>query len=368
MHRGVRELIRWVEESGGHAGVDLRPPASSDDLSALEQQLGSPLPSDLRFFLARHNGGTLPSGQLLPAGIEAGTMFAALRELAEDAETDFLDPEGLLPFFRTAEESYLAFDRSAGPIPDTWPIVDFDPSSRRSLLVHRTFDGFCEKSLSDWTATDFHEDFTLDGYLRRGLRHLEVEPDVASAHATVAHALKRAGRPEGALSSYLRAARCVPTLPWCDWSAAKLAVLLHRVEDAFEALSRLCGPGPADAWTLRETSPGPVADLLVRFAAIDGDAQRALRLLEQLVEVVRGDDRDHVIAVRRALLAGEPVPRARLARSIAWPEDAEALRQACEAAYVAGEVREDDLLFDPVLEAHPDRRVLIDLLRIRREF
>lgn len=368
MHRGVRELIRWVEESGGQSGVDLRPPASNEDLSALERQLGSPLPSDLRFFLARHNGGILPTGQILPAGVDPGTMFAALRELADSLGENFLDPEVLLPFFRTAEDSFLAFDRSAGPIPDTWPIVDVDPESGKTLLVHRTFDGFCEKSLSDWTATDFHEDFTLDGYLRRGLRHAEVEPDVASAHATVAHALKRAGRPEGALSSYLRAARCVPTLPWCDWAAAKLAVLLGRVEEAFEALSRLCGRGPEGSWARRETTPGQVADLLARFAAQDADPQRALRLLEQLVEEAKGEERDHAIAVRRAVLTREPLPRPLLSRERSWPSDPEEVHRVAREAYVAGEIREDDLLFDPTLEAVAASRPFVDLLRIRREF
>ena len=38
-----------------------------------------------------------------------------------------VDPELLLPFHHTELGSYLAFDRSAAPISDTWPIVDFDP-------------------------------------------------------------------------------------------------------------------------------------------------------------------------------------------------------------------------------------------------
>ena len=57
----------------------------------------------------------------------------------------FLDPELLLPFHRTDTGSYLCFDRSAAPVSDTWPVVDFArpvamPTMRQRLAVVNTKD------------------------------------------------------------------------------------------------------------------------------------------------------------------------------------------------------------------------------------
>jgi hypothetical protein len=369
VHRGVREFVQWLEKNGDHPGVALSKSASTQELSSLEQQLGVPLPTDLRLVLTRFNGGALPSGTLLPAGVGPGTIEAEVRKFAEAQGADFLDPELSLPFCRTAEGSLLCFDRSAGPVSDTWPIIDHNPETGDTHLVHRTFDGWCSACVAEWGSPDFHDDFTLDKYLRMGARHVAVEPDVASAHATVAHAFKRAGNPELALDSYLEAARCVPSLPWCDWEALKLACLLGRTEEAMEAASRLGSPAPVARWSQRETNPAAVADLVARVAIQVEDETPWVQLLDRLLEQTGGDERAHVEEVRRCVVMGAPLPPVAQPRtSIPGAGDVEQWWEAVQQAYADGHLRDDDLLFDPQLQELARHKPLGDLLRIRREF
>ncbi|MFW6067751.1 MAG: SMI1/KNR4 family protein [Myxococcota bacterium] len=369
MHRGVRELVQWLEAHRDEPDVELARPAASSDLDAMEQQLGMPLPTDLRHVLTRFNGGTVPSGTILPAGVGPGTIEAEVRRFAEEVGADFLDPELLLPFHRTNEGSLLCFDRSAGPVSDTWPIVDYDEDTGDVRLVHRTFDGWCARCVAEWSAPDFREAFHLDKYLRMGARHVAVEPDVASAHATVAHAFKRAGKPELALDSYLEAARCVPSLPWCDWEALKIAALLGRTEEALEAASRLSGPAPEERWELRETTPGAVADLVGRMAQRAEDDTQWVQLLDRLIEQAEGEEKAHAAEVRRCVVVGEPLPPVMQPRqSLPAAPDVEQWWQAVQQAYLQGQVRDDDLLFDVQLQKLAEHKPLGDLLRIRREF
>lgn len=369
MHRGVREFIQWLEDNRDQPDVNLEKPASARVLDSMEQQLGVPLPSDLRHVLSRFNGGAVPSGALIPGGVGPGTIEAEVRRFAEEVGADFLDPELPLPFHRTDEGSLLCFDRSAGPVSDTWPIVDYDEETGEMRMVHRTFDGWCDHCVAEWSSPDFREDFTLDKYLRMGARHVAVEPDVASAHATVAHAFKRAGNPELALDSYLQAARCVPALPWCDWEALKLAILLGRVPDALEAASRLCGRAPKARWKERETSPGAVADLVGRMARKVQDESAWVRLLDQLIEQAEGDDKDHAAEVRRCVVTGEPLPAVLEPRQTFAPApDVDEWWASVEQAYAQGRLRDEDLLFDPQLAELAKHKPLSELLRIRREF
>ncbi|MCB9619559.1 MAG: SMI1/KNR4 family protein [Sandaracinus sp.] len=343
--------------------MKLNPPASASDIGALEQMLGGPLPADLRLLLSRFNGGTLPAGELLPAGIEPGTIGHTVREYAEAVGGDFLDTELLLPFHRTPEDSLLAFDRSAGPVSDTWPIVDYFQDLQEHRLMYRTFDGWCRVCVSEWTSPDFGEEFTLDTYLRSGERHATIEPDVATAHATVAHALKRSGRPEDALASYLRAARCVPPLPWCDWEALKIAALLRDDGAAFEAADRLCSRAPKARWKQRETKPGRVAEVLAPIAFRMADGGPWLRLVHQLEGQAEGGDKAIVSAIVQALEAGEDPPSPRPPRKesvLPGGADIDAWWAEAKRAYADGELRDDDLLLDPALirlgRVRPDRR------------
>ncbi len=372
MHRGVQALVRWLSTHQDFPGVTLQRPATTAELNALEQQLGVPLPADLRLVLSRFNGGTLPNGTMLSAGIGPGTIEEAVRAFAESVEADFLDPELLLPFFRTNEGSLLCFDRSAAPISDTWPIVDHFEDTGDTRLVFRTFDGWCRTCVGSFDAPDFLDEFSLDKYLAQGRRHVEIEPDVATAHATVAHALKRAGLPEDALRSYLAAARCVPPLPWCDWEALKLAALLEREPEAIEAASRLCSPAPTSRWADRETTPASVADVIGQCAIRAEDRSPWVRFLDQLVDVAWEDDEKlHVHEVRKAVVSGEALPETRAPRDepvVPAQDELEAWWQMAREAYIAGMLRDDDMLLDPTLKPLRQQRDFTELLRIRRDF
>lgn len=373
MHRGVRELVRWVQENDGKGVVVAQKAAAASELSALEHQLGGPLPADLRLVLSLFNGAALPNGTLLSARPGPGpTIEAGLKEVAGQRGVSFLDPELLLPFHRALDASiYLCFDRSAAPVPDAWPVVDFDVESGDVRLIHRTFDGWCRLCVAEWTSADAADEFTIDKYLRQGERHAAIEPDVSVAHVTVGHALRRAGHPERALDSYLRAGRCVPAIPWADWEALKLASLLELAAEAVESAGRLAVRAPAAKWEQRGTTPSRVAFALGRVAPARPDERVTwLRLTDQLVaQALDDDDRAAAVGIRAALANGTalPAPSPLQAAPVAPSADQATWLAAIRAAYAAGELRDEDLLLDPALSVLGPK-ALADVLRIRRDF
>ena len=310
-------------------------------------------------------------GKVLPVGLEPGTIGAAVRNYAEAVGEDFLDPDLLLPFCETAEGSLLAFDRSAGPVSDTWPIVDYYPDTGETTIVHRTMDGWCQTCVSEWESPDHSADFTLDVYLRKGQRHASVETDVATAHASVAHAYKRAGMPEEALKSYLAAARCVPPLPWCDWEALKLATLIDRRADAHEAASRLSAPGPDETWDKRETTPLWVAQVVAPLARRTGSPSRWVRIFNRLEAMADEDDAPIIATYLRALQNGGEFPTLTEFREepVVTPvSDTDEFFKAVARAYYSGHLRDEDLLLEPTLDPLRSRYPLADCVRIRRDF
>jgi tetratricopeptide (TPR) repeat protein len=376
MHRGVQEFIAWIESNPDFPGVRMNPPAQAAELAAFEQQLGAPLPADLRLVMTRFNGGLTPSGRVLSIGgqpdmEETTTIDGNMHRLAERLSRSWSDPELMLPFFQTDDGGLLAFDRSAAPLSDTWPIVDYYVETGDLRLVYRTFDGWCRHCIAEWTAPDFQAPFTVDKYLAQGKRHAAIEADVSTAHATVAHAYRRAGEPELALDAYFRAARCVPALPWCDWEALKIAALLGNEPAALEAAGRLCTRAPRTRWAARETQPAKVADVIGGLAACSADRDAWLRLLDQLDEQAEDEDaRSHIQAVRRAVFAGRQLPPPRSWQAgRAWDQaDASAAWRALCQAYAQGELRDEDLLLDPSLAEIRAQRRAAAVLRIRRDF
>ncbi len=366
MHRGVQALIQWLENNPVDGGRG----ASAPDVASVTETIASPLPTDLRLLLAQLDGGELPTGLLLSAtGEHERSIRGGLQAVARTLQQPVDDPELPLPFFSADDDSVLCFDRSAGPVADTWPVVDVQPEGQ-VRLVHRTFDGWCRLRLAEWTADDFGQDFSLDSYLAAGRRHVAIEPDVAVAHATVAHALRRAGEPERALESYERAARCVPSEAWCDWEALKLATLLDDTPQALTSARRLSARAPRERWALRETTPGAVADALSVVAQRLQQPDIVLRLLDQLAEAADGDDAERVATTRHALHKGEPMrPTSPPNPTAVSPHpDPKVFWANLEKAYRAGAVRDDDLLLDPMYRQLESYRPLKELLRIRREF
>ncbi len=372
MHRGVQDFMRVVLTQGEALGIQPNAACPAATLSQLEHQIGSPLPADFRLALSKFNGAKLPIGTLLGVGAPVGdTSESALKDLAEHLGRSFLDPELPLPFHRNDEGALLAFDRSAGPVADTWPIVDFFAETGEVRLVYRTFDGWCRTMVAEWTSPDFFDAFTLDKYLHAGERHAGIESDVASAHATVAHALKRAGRPEDALRSYLRAARCVPSLPWCDWEALKIAALLGDRDAALEAATRLAARAPAERWAQRETTPGRVADVLGKLPVGASQLATCTRLLDQLAaQSVETEDKEQVASVRHSLVNHTGLPETRPSRVSVMPAVPNVAQwwAATRQAYANGQVRDEDLLLDPSFEQLRAAHDFRELLRIRRDF
>lgn len=371
MHRGVQALLAWLSDNAGHPGVRLEGPAEPSALAEVQDGVMSPLPTDLCLLLGRHNGGIVPSGQLLRAGGRgADSILGALDELATRLGSAPGDPDLPLPYFRSNDGAVLAFDRSAAPIADTWPVVDCPPEGAELRLIHRTFDGFCRLCLREWGAADFGQPFSLERYLAGGRRHVEVEPDVAAAHATVAHALRRSGMPEAALASYLQAARCVPPLPWCDWEALKLAVLMRKPRPALDAGRRLCARAPQTGWRTRGTAPRHVADVVAQLVTEVDPPEPVVRLLDQLAAQAQGPDASAVTALRRAAYCGEALPPSQPMRptAVAPSADLAAFWEATERAYLEGRVRDDDLLLDPAYRPLSRHRPLAKLLELRRDF
>jgi len=374
MHRGVREFIRWVQNGDNAELVKAERAATRNEVRALEHQLGTPLPADIKIVLGLFDGASLPNGVLLSAQPGPGnTIEAALKLLAAENDTSFLDPDLLLPFHRTEAGSYLAFDRSAAPVSDTWPVIDYDLETGEHRLIHRTFDGWCRLCVAEWTSADYGSEFTIEKYLAQGERHALIEPDVSIAHVTVAHALRRAGRPDDSLDSYLSAGRCVPAIAWSDWEALKLAALLGKESHALEAGSRLGKRAPTFMWDERETTPSRVAFALAAVIPPPGEAREPwLRILDQLVsQALDEEDRTATLAIRQAIVTGEgPLPPAHPEQDseLELGEDLDAAWALCVQAYTQGTLREDDLLLDPRFTRLGEKYRLADLLRIRRGF
>lgn len=369
MHQGVRELLAWTRAHRDDPAVRLHPPARSSELTELERELGQPLPTDLRIVLGYFNGGRLPIAELLPCGIGPGTIGAAVKSYAKHIGRDFLDPGLLLPFARTDEDSLLAFDRSAGPLADTWPIVDYHPSTGTHRLVYRTFDGFCRHALAEWTSDDFGKPFSLDLYLRKAERHLEAEGDVAAAHAALAHAERRAGLVDKAIQSYLRAGSLTPAEQWCDYEALKLSALINDAESGMQAATRLAQPSPRGRWEARETSPGRVAEAIGILARRSGRREAILTLLRRLRDSAF-EELPIVDGVIAAVESGAPIPTrpASLTPVVEPSTDRNVYAQRLTDAYLAGTLRDENMLFDPGLAPLRDAGWFGELHRLRREF
>ncbi|MCZ7684284.1 MAG: SMI1/KNR4 family protein [Sandaracinaceae bacterium] len=347
--------------------------AAAKEVTALEHQLGAPLPADLKLVLGVFDGATLPNGVLLSASPGPGdTIEAALKELAAVRGVSFLDTELLLPFLRTELGSYLAFDRSAAPVSDTWPVVDYDPQADEARLIHRTFDGWCRLCVREWTAADYAEEFTVDKYLRQGERHADIEPDVSIAHVTVAHALRRAGEPERSLESYLRAGRCVPAEVWADWGGP-----LARRAAPLSGRRARGGPAPRQARARGHLGAARDHGLAGRLHAREGGAGAGRRAgavaahprsADRAGARRRGPRRGQGHPARggegREGAAAEPGARGahRDRRGRGGP-----LRRRLRGVS-RGSLREEDLLLDPRLDALWSTHDPADVLRIRREF
>ena len=107
------------------------------------------------------------------------------------------------------------------------------------------------------------------------------------------------------------------------------------------------------------------------MAALDADKVPWVRLLDLLEEQAQeAADKTRINSLRRGVVAGNGLPPPELGRPSVVPEqvDSGAWFEAVRAAYVAGELRDEDLLLDPALEPLRKKKPFAEILRIRREF
>jgi hypothetical protein len=142
------------------------------------------------------------------------------------------------------------------------------------------------------------------------------------------------------------------------------------VPAALEAGRRLCTRAPRSGWAARAVTPAQVAAALGLLVGDVDPPEPLLGLLDQLVPQAEPDEQAEIGAIRRAVFNGEAVPPTRPMRATAVPEqdDPDAFWTELERAFTAGKVRDEDLLLDPVYRKLARKRLLTDLLRIRREF
>ena len=96
-----------------------------------------------------------------------------------------------------------------------------------------------------------------------------------------------------------------------------------------------------------------------------------LRLFDQLSEQSNGkDDTRRVNEVRKAVFSDKSRPPSHPIRPTAVPPQADkrAWWEALRQAYLAGEVRDDDLLLDPAYRALGLEYDFVEVLRTVREF
>lgn len=173
------------------------------------------------------------------------------------------------------------------------------------------------------------------------------------------------------MTAYLAAASCVPSLPWCAWEALKLAVLLGDVDAGFAAASRLAKRAPREAWESRETTPRRVAELVAMLAIGRPELGPFLHLLDLLLEAADEEDVASMAELRLAVREGHVLPDPDppdVPSGLAPSADPAGLWEAARQAYLAGQLRDDHLLFEPAPRSLAATHPVADLLRIRRDF
>jgi len=190
----------------------------------------------------------------------------------------------------------------------------------------------------------------------------------------VGHALRRAGEPDRALSSYVKGGRCVPPIAWADWEALKLAVILEDWRAAVEVGGRLTKRSRKDTWELRGTTPSRVAYLLARGLkkAKPSDPSQWMRMLDHVShQGLDDEDKTALAAITAAALdptAEIPLPSPPQPPALELDPDVDIAFARMREAYGAGQLRDDDLALDPRYDAVASTYPLADVLRIRREF
>ena len=125
---------------------------------------------------------------------------------------------------------------------------DLDPDFARALAGIAECD--CDLYMH------FGEPASFDDVLAVTERALQLEPDLASAHASRGVALLATGRAEEAERSFQQPSRPSPTMPWRTTSMAAPAFELGRMQEAVRLLRRAADLAPDDVGFLSPLPDG----------------------------------------------------------------------------------------------------------------
>ena len=268
MHRGVQARHRldssntpvFRGSSCNRAGAAGRELSTVEDAHRLAAA-GRPAAAARRATTAARS----PSGTLLRAGgtrpRQHARRAAGARQAPEDVRARSRAAAAVLPRRRRRAPGIRPQRGARRRTPGRSSTTTSTAASSAWCIARSTASAGCALARSGPRPTSAAQ-FTLESYLRSGQRHVEIEPDVAVAHATVAHALRRAGKPELALR---RTCAAHAACRLCRGATGKRS--RSRCCSATPMRARGCGARLSRArrqprWDQRATTPSWSADVL----------------------------------------------------------------------------------------------------------
>lgn len=145
----IDSLIQRMEQSGRVMFWQGR--SSDESIEKLETLLGSKLPTSFKNFLRAYGGGGFDDADAVISGIEddnpelehRGTVYGDTLS----CRSDFGLPEHLVVVYLGSDDVVWCLDVSHCN-GDECPVVAFDVFSKRTKVLHATFDEFLEEYLS----------------------------------------------------------------------------------------------------------------------------------------------------------------------------------------------------------------------------
>jgi len=142
-------MVIHADEDPSDRPSDLLPPASQDDIAAVEAALGFPLPDDLKqLYTSVGNGGFGPSVGFLPLA-EVATRYQEFRSEPQGPGDDIW-PENRLPII-PVDAGEACYDLTAGKIV-CWDMEELVDEEAEDEAWERSFKPWAD-SLADWLET-----------------------------------------------------------------------------------------------------------------------------------------------------------------------------------------------------------------------
>jgi hypothetical protein len=284
--------------------IRVMPPASADELAAVEPSLGRPLPDDYRAFLQSFDGADLFHETILLAGV-GGQAPVRLAELPQERA-------GELSFAVAAAGERYAIDEAGR-------VVRYDAGSEERALSGTSFPRWLDATVAreqvlygpdgEYAPDVFDpsgEEVTPLVALRQAERAQKQDPGAAGWAYARGLALRGLGRAAAAVEALEEATGLDPDNPWAWFDLGRAALDDSQAGRAVAAFRRAAelDPGPEGArllaWAARAAGDGPEATAL-RDAALARDAGLT-ESLRRAVAAAAGDDDPEAEAEAAALL------------------------------------------------------------------